>query len=185
MTTTKSPPKAAPKSASNGRKEAPARRAKLAPYALILGAALVLLLGMGYPVIWQAITSFQKYGAMQQLGGKAPDFVWFDNYIAIVQDVTFWEVTIRSILFCLITAFVTVVVGVLLALLMTKVHPVARFVLQIALLLAWAMPVIAAMTVWIWLFDRRRGVINYLLNLIPGVDIGDFNWIGTSPVLFF
>src|SRR5690606_24862902 len=97
----------------------------------------------------------------------------------------FWEVTIRSILFCLITAFVTVVVGVLLALLMTKVHPVARFLLQIALLLAWAMPVIAAMTVWIWLFDRRRGVINYLLNLIPGVDVGEFNWIGTTPLLFF
>lgn len=183
--TVESPPKASSKGAPNGRNGAPARRAKAAPYALILGAVLVLLLGMGYPVVWQAITSFQKYGAMQQLGGKAPEFVWFDNYISIIQDVTFWEVTIRSILFCLITAFVTVVVGVLLALLMTKVHPVARFLLQIALLLAWAMPVIAAMTVWIWLFDRRRGVINYLLNLIPGVDVGEFNWIGTTPLLFF
>lgn len=167
------------------RTAGPARRAQAAPYALVLGAVLVLLLGMGYPVIWQAITSFQKYGAMQQLGGKPPEFVWFDNYISIVQDATFWSVTVRSILFCLITAFVTVVIGVLIALLMTKVHTAARFVLQIALLLAWAMPVIAAMTVWIWLFDRRRGVINYLLNLFPGVDVGEFNWIGTTPLLFF
>ena len=47
------------------------------------------------------------------------------------------------------------------------------------------MPVVAAMTVWIWLFDRRRGVVNYLLSLIPGVDMHGFNWIGCSPTLFF
>lgn len=163
----------------------PARRRNWAPYVLILGASLVLLLGMGYPVVWQIITSFQKYGALQQLGGKAPDFVWFANYISIAQNATFWEVTLRSVVFCIVTAAITVVVGVLMALLMTKVPAAVRFILQIALLLAWAMPVIAAMTVWIWLFDRRRGVVNYLLNLIPGVDVGQFNWIGTTPGLFF
>ncbi|MFY9713212.1 MAG: sugar ABC transporter permease [Microbacterium sp.] len=174
-----------------GRKDRPAgaepsvRRRALAPYLLILGAVLVLLLGMGYPVVWQIVTSFQKYGALQQLGGKAPDFVGFDNYIAIAQDGTFWAVTFRSVIFCLATAFVTITVGVLLALLMTKIHAAARFTLQIALLLAWAMPVIAAMTVFIWLFNRQRGVVNYLLSMIPGVDMKGFNWIGTTPLLFF
>lgn len=162
-----------------------ARRARLAPYLLILGAVLVLLLGMGYPVVWQVVTSFQKYGALQQLGGKAPDFVWFANYISIAQNGTFWAVAVRSVVFCIVTAFITIVIGVLLALLMTKVHAVARFTLQIALLLAWAMPVIAAMTVFIWLFDRRRGVVNHLLSMIPGVDMTGFNWIGTTPLLFF
>lgn len=165
--------------------EASRRRAAGAPYLLILGAVLVLLLGMGYPVVWQVITSFQKYGALQQLGGKAPDFVWFANYIAIAQNPTFWAVVVRSVVFCLVTAFMTIVIGVLLALLMTKIHAAARFTLQIALLLAWAMPVIAAMTVFIWLFDRQRGVVNYLLSMIPGVDMHGFNWIGTNPLLFF
>lgn len=160
------------------------RRAKLAPYLLISGAVLVLLLGLGYPVYWQIVTSFQEFGMKQQFG-QAPDFVWFQNYITIATDSTFWTVAFRSILFCLVTAFATVIIGVLLALLMTKVHTTVRIVFQIALLVAWAMPVIAAMTVWIWLFDRRRGVVNYLINSIPGVDIGEFNWIGSSPVLFF
>ena len=44
---------------------------------------MILLFGMGYPIVWQVITSFQKYGAMQQLGGKAPDFIGLENYIAI------------------------------------------------------------------------------------------------------
>jgi len=46
------------------------------------------------------------------------------------------------------------------------------------------MPVVAAMTVWIWLFDRRRGAINYLLDMIPGVDMNRFDWLAT-PATFF
>jgi N,N'-diacetylchitobiose transport system permease protein len=46
------------------------------------------------------------------------------------------------------------------------------------------MPVVAAMTVWIWLFDRRRGVINYLLDMIPGVEMNRFDWLST-PLTFF
>ena len=161
------------------------RRKSAVPYVLLAASIVVLLLGMGYPVYWQIVTSFQKYGAMQQLGGKAPDFVGLQNYIDIATDPTFWEVALRSIIFCIVTAIVTVVIGMLMALLMTKVPTVPRLTLQIALLIAWAMPVVAAMTVWIWLFDRRRGVINYLLCMIPGVDMQGFNWIGSSPTLFF
>ena len=40
------------------------------------------------------------------------------------------------------------------------------------------------MTVWIWLFDRRRGVINYLLDMIPGVEMNRFDWLST-PLTFF
>ena len=47
------------------------------------------------------------------------------------------------------------------------------------------MPVVAAMTVWIWLFDRRRGVVNYLLDMIPGVDMNRFNWLVATPLTFF
>ena len=148
---------------------------------LLFPAIAILLFGMGYPVVWQVITSFQKYGAMQQLGGKAPEFIGLDNYIAIATSPAFWAVALRSIVFCIVTAVITVVLGMLLAVLMSKVPTVIRIILQVSLLLAWAMPVVAAMTVWIWLFDRRRGVVNYLLDLIPGVDMNNFNWIGGDP----
>jgi N,N'-diacetylchitobiose transport system permease protein len=165
--------------------DAVGRRRPLTPLFLLIPAVAILLFGMGYPVVWQVVTSFQKYGALQQLGGKAPDFFGLDNYIAIATSSTFWIVALRSIAFCIITAVITVVVGMLLAVLMSKVHSAVRIILQVSLLLAWAMPVVAAMTVWIWLFDRRRGVVNYLLDLIPGVHMNNFNWIGGSPTVFF
>jgi N,N'-diacetylchitobiose transport system permease protein len=161
------------------------RRRPLTPLFLLIPAVAILLFGMGYPIVWQVVTSFQKYGALQQLGGKAPEFIGLENYIAIATSPTFWAVATRSIIFCIVTAVVTVVIGMLLAVLMGKVPTGVRITLQVSLLLAWAMPVVAAMTVWIWLFDRRRGVVNYLLNLIPGVDMNQFNWIGGDPFVFF
>ncbi len=64
------------------------------------------------------------------------------------------------------------------ALLMKATANWIRIVLQIALLLAWAMPVVAAMTVWSWLFDWRRGVVNYILG------ISGHNWL-QNPLSFF
>jgi N,N'-diacetylchitobiose transport system permease protein len=158
-------------------------RKSRAPYLLLIPAVAILLLGMGYPLIWQLVTSLQEYGLAQQFG-KPPEFVGFDNFVTLATDPQLWTVVARSLAFCVITAFLTLAAGTLLALLMTAVSKTARLILQVALLLAWAMPVVAAMTVWIWLFDRRRGVINYLLDMIPGVEMNRFDWLST-PLTFF
>ena len=55
------------------------------------------------------------------------------------------------------------------AVLMNALDHLARVVLQVALLVAWAMPVVAAMTVWIWIVDWRRGLLNWALVQL-GVD---------------
>lgn len=153
-----------------------------APYALIIPAVAILILGMGYPLIWQLVTSVQEYGLAQQFGQPAT-LVWFDNYVHLATDPQFWVVVAKSLVFCVVTAAVTLTIGTLLALLMSAVTKTARLILQIALLLAWSMPVVASMTVWIWLFDRRRGAINYLLDLIPGVEMNRFHWLA-NPLTF-
>jgi N,N'-diacetylchitobiose transport system permease protein len=158
------------------------RKLKLTPYALLVPAIVILLVALGYPLIWQLITSMQHFGLAQQFGKPAP-FVWFGNYVTLFSDGYTWVVVARSIAFCLVTAFVTVVIGVGMALLMTAVNKAVRIILQISLLLAWAMPVVAAMTVWNWLFDWRRGVVNYVLTSW-GLDFQDHNWL-QNPLSFF
>ena len=159
------------------------RRKLRAPYLLLIPAVGILVIGMGYPLVWQIVTSMQEFGLQQQFGKPAP-FVLFDNYIELATKASLWAVVGKSILFCLVTAVVTLAVGLALALLMNAVSKGPRLVLQVALLLAWSMPVVAAMTVWIWLFDRRRGAINYLLDAIPGVDMNRFDWL-ENPLTFF
>ncbi|MFD5601152.1 carbohydrate ABC transporter permease [Leucobacter sp. NPDC058333] len=158
------------------------RRFRITPYALLLPATLVVLLALGYPIIWQVITSMQHFGLAQQFG-QAPEWVWFDNYVTLFTNPTTWLVVARSVAFCLVTAAVTMVIGIAVALLMQVVPAGVRIALQIALLLAWATPVVAAMTIWNWIFDWRRGLVNWLLTSI-GIPAQNHNWL-QEPLTFF
>lgn len=161
----------------------PRRRAPRMPYLLLLPAVAVLLVGLGYPVVWQVTSSFKEYGLAQQFGQPAP-WVGVENYVRIFTSDALWAVVARSIAFCLVNAVVTVVVGVLLALLMRAVPTWARLTLQVAMLLAWAMPMVAAVTVWKWLFDWRTGVVNWILVRLGLVELHEHHWLA-SPLSFF
>jgi N,N'-diacetylchitobiose transport system permease protein len=158
------------------------RRAKT-PYFLIIPALAALAFGTGYPIVWQTITSFREYGLAQQFGQPAP-FVGLQNYVGLITGHEFWTIVIRSVVFCVVTAAATMVLGIGVALVMRAVAPVPRVILQVALLLAWAMPVVAQMTVWTWLVDDRNGILNYMLSKIPGVDMIGHNWL-VNPLSFF
>ncbi|WP_251303137.1 carbohydrate ABC transporter permease [Georgenia satyanarayanai] len=166
---------------------APARprrgRRRSLPQVLLVPAVVLLLVGTGYPIVWQLITSFREFGMAQQFGQPAP-FVGLANYVAIFQDSALWGVVLRSVAFAVITAFLTLVVGALVALLMRATWSWVRITLQVSLLLAWAMPVVAAMTVWIWLFDRRRGVVNWVLEGVGLTQFHRFDWLA-EPMTFF
>jgi N,N'-diacetylchitobiose transport system permease protein len=158
------------------------RRTSRVPYLLILPAIAVLVLAMGYPLVWQLITSTQQFGLAQQFGQTAP-FIGLQNYITLATDPYMWTVIGRSLLFCAATAAATMALGVLIALLMRVVARGVRIALQISLLLAWAMPVVAAMTVWNWLFNWRIGVVNWLLSAV-GLPFRDHNWL-EDPLSFY
>jgi N,N'-diacetylchitobiose transport system permease protein len=144
---------------------------------------LLLLAALGYPIAWQVVTSFRKFGLRQQFGQPA-EWVGLDNYRTLLTDPSLWAVVVRSVVFCVVVAFLTVAIGGLLALLMQRVGRVVRVVLQVSLLLAWAMPVVAAMTVWIWIVDWRRGLLNWLLVHL-GFDAAEgHNWLA-QPLSFF
>lgn len=165
------------------RRAAGFRRQRRTPYLLLVPAVVLLLIATGYPVAWQVVTSLREYGMAQQFGQPAP-FVGLDNYVAIVTDSELWGVVLRSVAFAVITAFITLVIGTLLALIMRACVGWVRLVMQVAMLLAWAMPHVAAMTVWIWLFDRRRGVVNWLLENLGAQQFHRFDWLG-DPLTFF
>lgn len=153
------------------------------PYALLVPAIAILALGTGYPLLWQLLTSFREYGLAQQFG-KPAEWTGFDNYAALLTDPVFWAIVGKSILFCLVTAAATMILGVGAALLMRYTPAWVRLSLQVSMLLAWAMPVVAQMTVWTWLVEDRNGVVNYLLTHLLGMDMIGHNWL-VNPWSFF
>lgn len=159
------------------------RRVNRLPYWLLVPAVATLVVGLGYPMGWQILNSTREYGLRQQFGEAAP-WVWFDNYTSLLSDSFFWTVVVRSLVFMAATALATMTIGILLALLMKAAPTWSRIVLQTALLLAWAMPIVAQMTVWSWLIDARNGVLNHLLSALPGVDMIGHDWL-EQPLSFF
>lgn len=161
---------------------APRSRRTPLPYVLLVPAVVALGLALGYPLVRQVVLSFQEFGLRQQFG-QPPEWVGLENYRALIGDRYLWTVTLRSIVFCLVNAVVTMAIGVGLALLMRHMSKGVRILVQTGLLLAWAMPVVASLTVWQWLFDTNYGVINYLLTQL-GFDYQGHSWL-LDPTSFY
>ena len=163
---------------------APRRRSRTGalPYGLMLPALLALCAGLGYPLVRQVVLSLQSYGLAQQFG-RPPEWAGLDNYATILTDRYLWTVVLRSVAFCLGCAAVTMLIGMALALAMRLMSRPVRLLLQTGLLLAWAMPVLAALTIWQWLFDSQYGIVNWLLTRI-GLDFQGHSWL-LQPTSFF
>ncbi|WP_211222003.1 carbohydrate ABC transporter permease [Nocardioides halotolerans] len=179
-TTTSAPPETV--AAELPTEPRPRRGAGRLPYGLVVPAAALLALSLGYPLVRQVVLSFHEYGLAQQFGRPA-DFVGLDNYRALVTDAYLWKVLARTVVFCLVNAAATMVLGMGIALLMRLMAGPVRLLVQGGLLLAWAMPVVASLIVWQWLFDTQYGVVNWSLSRL-GADYEGHSWL-LEPLSFF
>ncbi|ATG50083.1 sugar ABC transporter permease [Brachybacterium vulturis] len=166
------------------RSRRPALSHRLAPYILLLPAVALVLVAQGYPMLRQLVMSFQEFGLAQQFGQPA-EWVWLDNYAAIISDPYFWTVLLKSLAFCLWTAGFTMVIGLGIALLMRAASSFASVVMNVVLIVVWAMPLIAALTVWQWLIDPNFGLVNYLLTGMGLSQFEGFSWLASSYWTFF
>ncbi|WP_435876106.1 carbohydrate ABC transporter permease [Saccharopolyspora shandongensis] len=149
------------------------------PYLLLAPAVLALIALLGWPAVNVVVTSFRKLDLGELTRGE---FTWigFDNYAQILGNPEFWTVTLRTVVFTSSIVAATVLTALLLALLMKHVPVVPRVVLQVSLLLAWAMPQLAATTVFQWIFDQQYGILNKTLVLLGFDSFAGHSWFATG-----
>jgi N,N'-diacetylchitobiose transport system permease protein len=145
------------------------RRARLgrllAPYGLLLPAVVVIGGVLGYPLYLLVSLSFQHYGLFQLIRHQG-QWIGLGNYRQIAHDHEFWVVLLRTLLFTAVTVGLTMGLGTAIALLLARVSRVTRFLLTLALVLAWAMPVPVAANVWYWMVDYEFGFANWFLSAL-------------------
>lgn len=156
----------------------------LAPWLLLSPAIIMVLVALGYPLVRQIIMSFQEFGLAQQFGAPAK-WAGLSNYISILSDPYFWTVFLKSVAFCLWTAGITMLLGIVLAVVMLRIHPVVRAIINTTLIVVWAMPALASLTVWQWLVDPRSGLLNYTLTSLGLENFHHFNWLGYNYWTFY
>lgn len=171
------------KSSSKARKRQIAVKQNLVPYLLMAPGIMTVLIAMGYPLVKQFVMSFQEFGLAQQFG-QPPKWVFLDNYKRILSDIYFWQVFGKSLLFCVWTAGITMIISILLAVVLLKAGGFGKTILNTVLIIVWGMPILASLTVWLWLIDPHYGPLNWVLNAL-GFNYGGYNWLAGSPWTFF
>jgi N,N'-diacetylchitobiose transport system permease protein len=157
---------------------APGRQA-VAPYLLLLPALLVTLILLGGPLVKNGLLSFQNLHA-RQLIQHLTEWNGVDNYREVLTSGEFWRVVKRTVLFTAANVALIMGLGTLIGLLLARLGARMRLLLMLGLVLAWAMPVVAATTIYQWLFAQRFGVVNWTLDKLGWHSMADYNWLGSQ-----
>ncbi|MHB9863473.1 carbohydrate ABC transporter permease [Streptomyces sp. YIM S03343] len=153
------------------------------PYLLIAPAVLGTLYLLVYPLVRSVVISLQDFGLRQLIMGDAR-FVGFRNYETLLSDDRFWEVVRRTFLFMAVNVVLIMVLSTLVALVVERLGRFGRTTVLSALVLTWAMPVIAATTVFQWLFHSEFGIVNAVLTDLGFESFHRYPWFAHGPAAF-
>ncbi|MGW1806960.1 carbohydrate ABC transporter permease [Streptomyces sp. NPDC002078] len=157
----------------------PSRRGPAAPYLLLLPALLATVVLLGWPLVKNGMLSFQNLNP-RQLIQHLTEWNGVDNYRQVLSEPEFWHVVERTVFFTAANVVLIMVLGTLIGLLLARLGKRMRLLLLVGLVLAWAMPPIAATTVYQWLFAQRFGVVNWTLDKLGWHSMADHNWLGSQ-----
>ncbi|MEY8279302.1 MULTISPECIES: carbohydrate ABC transporter permease [Blautia] len=136
---------------------------------MVMPTVIGLMILNIYPLLRTVYMSFFKSGSF----GKWA-FVGLDNYMKMFQSDSFWTITKNTLVFMVMTVPVTVIFGLLIAVLLDqkiKGKTVFRAIYFLPMVVA---PAAVAM-VWKWLFNSEYGIINTVLGALHLPS--DINWI--------
>ncbi|ARZ67953.1 sugar ABC transporter permease [Streptomyces sp. HU2014] len=165
-------------------RDAKGRVSQGVPYLLILPAAAATVLLLGWTLVKNGMLSFQNLNP-RQLIQHVTEWNGVDNYTEALGSSDFWSVAGRSVVFTAANVVLIMTAGCLIGLLLARLGSKTRLLLLLGLVLAWAMPVVAATTVFQWLFAQRFGVVNYLLDSLGWHSMADYNWTSGQFSTFF
>lgn len=149
---------------------------RLTTWLFLLPALAVVAVAVVIPLCNSFLLSFQKVRV------NVPDFkavfVGLENYRRMFDDPLFLRSVQNTALFAFVTVAFELVLGVVLAMMLSGDGRGAR-VMRSVMLIPMIMAPVAAGTMWRMMLDKNTGVINYLLTLLglPAMD-----WLG-DPVL--
>ncbi|MER6031494.1 sugar ABC transporter permease [Streptomyces sp. NPDC001851] len=162
----------------------PSRRGTAAaPYLLLLPALLATLVLLGWPLVKNGMLSFQNLNP-RQLIQHLTEWNGVENYRQVLSEPEFWHVAERSVFFTAANVVLITGLGTLIGLLLARLGKRMRLLLMTGLVLAWAMPYVAATTVYQWLFAQRFGVVNWTLDRLGWHSMADYNWMGSQLSTF-
>ncbi|WP_216322858.1 carbohydrate ABC transporter permease [Deinococcus aestuarii] len=122
----------------------------VAPFVIIY---LVFLIFPTFRVLQLSLTNADLTGQGQYIG--------LGNYTRLLREPTFWTALLNTLYFILLTVIPNTIVGLVLALLVTRLKRLKGLVLA-CFFLPYVLPVSVVTNIWNWLLDSNFGIVNTL-----------------------
>lgn len=139
---------------------------------LFVAPIVVLVLALvAYPFCYAIYLSMT-----QKLVGLPPVFVGLENYARLAVDGFFQRAVVNSFQFTLVSVAVKLVLGMVMALVLTSRIRFRSFWTGV-LLIPWVAPTVVSALNFLWIYDYSLGVLNYLLVRVLGVLPHGVGWL--------
>lgn len=127
------------------------------------------------PIIMTIQISFHKWN------GASPimEFVGLDNYIRVFKDPIFYKALGNNIIWILFTIFVPVMLGLILAAIISGRHIKGKFLYRLTYFMPNVVSLVAVGIVWSWIYNPEFGILTKFIQAIglpraEGIDfLGD------------
>ena len=126
-------------------------------FLFILPTVLLVLSLVAYPFCYAIYLSLTR-----KYVGVPPVFVGFDNYVKLTFDGFFQRAVVNSFIFTFGSVGVKLVLGMVMALVLTSGIRFRSFWTGV-LLIPWVAPTVVSALNFLWIFDYSLGVLNYML----------------------
>jgi ABC-type sugar transport system permease subunit len=136
------------------------------PYLYLIPLFTFLIAFTYYPIARMFYLSLFQWGI-----GSKKVFIGIENYITVSKTPLFWQVVKNNIVFSFGSVFISVSLALFLAVLANKNLKFKGFY-QSMVFYPHIIPLAVGALIWIWLFNPRQGLFNYLLG-------AEVNWLNS------
>jgi len=144
----------------------------------VLPAVVVLVLVFVYPLVYNADLSLSEW---RLAIGEEKHYVGLSNYSYNFSDPLFHKVLKNTLVFTAVSVPLEIVIGLGLALLISRKIRGRSIFLAILILPMMVAPVIVGLT-WRWLYAWDYGLINPLIGVFG---VGSINWLADPSIAMF
>jgi ABC-type sugar transport system permease subunit len=147
--------------------------------AMALPAALMMILFIGYPVVFSFLLTFSTF--------TVRDVGWFQagfsNYERVLQDRQFLSAFNFTLAYTLIWVPLSMALGLLVGVLLQQVKIGTGFFRSV-LFLPTVIPIAMGLLMFQWVLDPNNGIFNYILANVLGQPSLTANWLGDINTVF-
>ena len=134
-------------------------------YALLAPSIILLVLLIGYPLIYNIVISCQDVPLNPNLPSE---FVGLKNFIDVFTDPTFYKSVAITLLFTVVVTSISTVLGLSLSVFLNRPF-VGKKLVNSIIILSYVVPAVCLIFTWRYMFNNIYGIINYFVVDVFGI----------------